>query len=104
METKQISDVPASSSSLHVIEIDPQIDPRWERFTASIQASLIYHPAWLKVLEEVYGYKPAHLACEDATGTLIGILPLFYQHGWRSGRAFRSLYTGPLTRNEQTCA
>lgn len=98
MEAKQISDVLAARSSLRVIEIDPQTDLRWEAFMTSIPASLIYHhPSWLKVLEEVYGYKPGHLACEDSSGQVVGILPLFYRRGWRTGRSFTSMFTSPLT-------
>ena len=104
MKAKQIPDVLAASSSLRVIEIDPQTDPRWEALMNSIPARPIYHPAWLKVLEAVYGYKPVHLACEDATGQLVGILPLFYQRGWRTGCILRSVFTGPLTSDDQAIA
>lgn len=103
MEAKQIPDVLAVSSSLRVIEIDPQTDLRWETLVASVPASSspVYHPAWLKVLEEAYGYKPAHLACEDTTGQVVGILPLFYRRGWRRGQRLTSVFTGPLADDDQ---
>jgi Acetyltransferase (GNAT) domain len=105
MRAKQSPDILAASSSLHVIEVDPQTDPRWEALLTSIPASSIYyHPAGLQVMEEAYGYKPIHLACEDATGQVVGILPLFYQRGWRSGRIFRSVFTGPLAYDDQITA
>src|SRR6185312_11199636 len=102
MKVKQISNIPAASSPPHVIKIDPQTDLRWEAFMSNLSTDWIYYsPAWLQVLEEVYGYKPMHLACEDASGQVVGILPLFYSRGWRSGRVLRSVFTGFLTCNEQ---
>jgi serine/alanine adding enzyme len=106
MEAKQIPDVPVASSSLRVIEIDPQTDLRWETLVTSVPASPspVYHPAWLKVLEETYGCKPAHLAYEDTSGQVVGILPLFYRRGWRSGGNLTSVFSGPLAYDDQTRA
>src|SRR5690348_16474465 len=91
-------------SSLHIIEIDPLSDSRWETLMKELPDSNIYqHPAWLKVLEKAFGYKPLHLACEDATGALRGVLPLFYRRGLRTGRLCFSTTpeAGPLTDDEQ---
>jgi CelD/BcsL family acetyltransferase involved in cellulose biosynthesis len=103
MKAKQISDVLAETSTLRVIEIDPQNDPRWEAFMRTMPAAtLIYHPVWLKALEKIYGHKTVHLACEDtSTGQVVGILPLFNQRGLRSGHLLRSMYTGPLALDDQ---
>ena len=105
VETKQISDVLAASSSLRVIEVDPQTDSRWEAFVASVPAipSPVYHPAWLKA-EDVYGFKPVHLACEDASGQFVGILPFFYRRAWRNRRKFVTVFTGPLASDEHAMA
>jgi hypothetical protein len=91
---------------LHVVEIDPQTDPRWETMVVSSEDGLIYHhPAWLKVLEEAYAYKATHLACEDLAGQIRGILPLFYTCGLLSGRRVSSLprtpVAGPLACDDQ---
>jgi hypothetical protein len=106
MEVKPSPDVLTTRSCLRVIEIDPQTDLRWEALVTSIPAipSPVYHPVWLKVLEEVYGYKSVHLACEDATGQVVGILPLFSQQGWGSKRKFISVFTGPLASDDQAMA
>lgn len=106
MEAKPISDVLAASSSLHVIEIDPQTDLRWKAFVTSVPASpsSVYHPDWLKVLEEVFGLKPVHLACEDVSGQVVGILPLFYRRRVSRGRRFTSVFTGPLAYDDRTRA
>ena len=109
METDQTLDREAGCSSLRVIELDPQTDPRWEALVNSLPTSVIYqHPAWLAVLEEAYGYKPIHLACEDTTGQLRGVLPLMYRRGLRSGRICASLFdspmAGPLAYDDQARA
>ena len=105
MKVKQISNIPAASSPPHVIKIDPQTDLRWEAFMSNLSTDWIYYsPAWLQVLEEVYGYKPMHLACEDASGQVVGILPLFYSRGWRSGRVLRSVFAGPLASDVHASA
>lgn len=104
MKAEQIPGTQTVSSPLNVIEVDPQTDLRWEALMANLPAGLIYHPIWHKVMEEVYGYKPLHLACEDSTGRLVGILPLFRQRGLRSGCILRTVSTGPLVCDEQANA
>ncbi len=97
MKADQRLDVVAGHSSLRVVELDPQTDPRWETFMKNMPSSVIYqHPAWLSVLEEAYGYKPLHLACVDATGQLRGVLPLFSRWGLRTGRLCTSLFDSPI--------
>ncbi|GHP01147.1 hypothetical protein KSF_111940 [Reticulibacter mediterranei] len=66
-------------------------------------SSIYHHPAWLGVLEEAYGYKPLHLGCEDATGALCGVLPLFSRWGLRTGRLCFSTTpeAAPLANDEQ---
>jgi len=87
----------AERSSLRVVELDPQTDPRWETLMNRLPTSVIYqHPTWLGVLQETYGYKSMHLACEDASGQLRGILPLFYRRGLRTGRLCTSLFDSPI--------
>src|SRR5260221_13871163 len=37
-----------SISALHVVEIDPEADPRWEALVTMLPNGLVYHhPAWL---------------------------------------------------------
>jgi hypothetical protein len=86
---------------LRVSEIDPQTDARWETFLSGLPGICIFYtPPWLRVLEETYGYRSFHLICEDASGHTMGVLPLFYSRGWRSGRVLRSVYTGPLALSD----
>ncbi len=93
----------------HVVEIDPQQDPRWAAFVAAHPDALIYHhPAWLQVLVQAYGYTIVGLACEHDDGQLQGILPLAYKPGWLTGRRVSSLphapQAGPLTYDDQATA
>jgi hypothetical protein len=100
MKAEPFSRTRDESSSLHIIQLNPRTDPRWEAFMTRFSNSVIYqHPAWLAVVEEAYGYTPMHLACEDSTGNLRGILPLFYRRGLRSGKQCISppLVAGPLS-------
>lgn len=94
---------------LRVVEIDPEADRRWADFvTAHPDGHVYHHPAWSQVIEETYGYQPAHLACEDASGNLLGVLPLFSQRGLISGRRLVSLphtpVCGPLTTSPTATA
>ena len=96
-------------SSLRVIKVDPQVDKRWEVLVSSLSDGLIFHhPAWLKVIEEAFNYKPVNLACEDANGQLRGILPLFSMRGLFTGRRLSSLprtpVAGPLAYDDQALA
>ncbi len=99
----------ATGSSLRIVELDPQTDPRWAALMNRLPESVMYqHPAWLEVLEEAYGYTPMHLACEDASGQLRGVLPLFYRRGLRTGRICASVFdspiAGPLAYDDQARA
>ena len=98
-----------SSVSMHrTVEIDVHRDHRWADFVSHHPGALIYHhPNWLAVLEREYQQKCIGLACEDQSGGLKAILPLFYSEGlpFRVGRRSliarycsspRTPVTGPL--------
>ncbi len=100
---------PEAASTLRAIELDPHTDPRWEALVSSLPHGQIYHhPAWLQVLEDACGYRPANLACEDANGQLRGVLPLFYMRGLFTGRRYASLprtpIAGPLAYDDQAAS
>ncbi|HEX5503695.1 MAG TPA: hypothetical protein VFW96_13815, partial [Thermomicrobiales bacterium] len=99
----------ATAAAPRVVEVDPQGDPRWAAFVAAHPAATVYHhPAWLRVLETAHGYRPRHLACEDAAGEVCGVLPLFYKRGLVTGRCLSSLphtpIAGPLARDPAAAA
>jgi Acetyltransferase (GNAT) domain len=106
MKSERRHELAETASPLQVIKIDPRTDPRWEALLSTVPGSLIYqHPSWLEVLEEAFRYKPVHLACEDSSGQLQGILPLYSMRGVFTGRRYSSLprtpVAGPLARNDQ---
>jgi CelD/BcsL family acetyltransferase involved in cellulose biosynthesis len=107
MKVKHAYNDAREPTSLRIIEMNPQTDPRWESLMKQLPGSVIYqHPGWLGVMEEAYGYKPLHLGCEDSSGTLRGILPLYYRRGLRSGRQCISPppVAGPLSDDHQVNA
>lgn len=80
-----------------IVTIDPHTDERWQQYVSAHPDALVFHlPAWLRVLEEAFDYKPTHLACEDDHGQLRGILPLFALRGVVTGHRFSSLPRTPL--------
>jgi hypothetical protein len=108
--------VTVAPNRLHVCSLDPKTDPRWESFVQTHPDALIYHhPGWLEAIEREYGQQALHLACEDATGQLVAVLPLFYTRGLPlnlggafAGRRISSLprtpLGGPLSRDPEAAA
>ena len=90
-----------------VIETDPLRDARWQAFVdAHPDASIYHHPAWFQVIEMTHGYRPVALACEDPSGKLLGILPMFEKRGLLAGRHLSSLphtpVAGPVATDGET--
>lgn len=78
----KLSGTPKMVRALRVIETNPGSDPRWEAFLLEHpDASIYHHPAWLAALEQEYGQKAVYLACENASGEILAILPLMYTKG-----------------------
>ena len=78
-------------ADLHVTEVNPSADPDWGNFVAAHPDGLLYHhPAWLQVLQAVYGHLPAGLVCRDRDGHVRGVLPLCQTHGLFTGRRLSS--------------
>lgn len=98
-----------SGSALEVTALDPLRDPRWEEFVAGRPDRLVYHHrGWLEALARGYGHSPLALACEDAEGRLLGVLPLCERRGLLSGRRLVSLphtpMAGPLSAGDEISA
>lgn len=97
----------STSGPGRVIETDPLRDARWQAFVDAHPDALIYHhPAWFQVIEMTYGYRPVALACEDPSGKLIGVLPMFEKRGLLAGRHLSSLphtpVAGPVATDAET--
>ncbi len=68
--------------ALRVLDVNPHTDRRWQAFVLNHpNGSIYHHPSWIRALEEEYGQKAAHLACENERGELVAILPLLYTRG-----------------------
>jgi hypothetical protein len=79
-----------SALSLSVREIDCKVDPRWNDYLSRHPEALIYHhSSYLSALESEYGQRSRALACEDSSGSLRAVLPLFHVEGlpFRLGRS-----------------
>lgn len=71
-----------ASAGTRIVEIDYEDDPRYKRFLASQSHALIFHhPGWLNALAAESRTKCVVLACENAAGELLAILPLMYTRG-----------------------
>jgi hypothetical protein len=71
-----------SAENMRVVKIDPLTDTRWLSFvTAHPQRSIYHHPAWIKVLQNEYRQRAAHLACENQAGEVLAVLPLLFTRG-----------------------
>ncbi|MCC6395837.1 MAG: GNAT family N-acetyltransferase [Bacteroidetes bacterium] len=86
---------------MKVISVDPAADPRWLAFLNHMpEATLFYHPSWMKTLDEAYGYPQCCLGVEE-NGEIIGVLPLMEIDSWITGKRGVCLpFTdscGPLT-------
>lgn len=51
-------------------------DPAWVAFATGPGASPFHHPAWLRTLEEAYGYRGLALAVLDGSGRVTAGLPV----------------------------
>lgn len=70
-------------NKLHVVEVDPQSDPRWEAFVAAHPDGSVFHyPAWLQVLARGSNHRPICFACVDDKGQFHGVLPLLATAGF----------------------
>lgn len=85
------------ASDGRVVEVDPHADLRWEKLVCRHADGLVYHhPAWLATIEAAYGHELVALACEDAEGRLLGVLPLFRSQTVLGGRKLSSLPHTPV--------
>jgi lipid II:glycine glycyltransferase (peptidoglycan interpeptide bridge formation enzyme) len=92
--------LPEPSQQARVIECDPLVDERWDRFVSGRPGARVYQlGAWARILHGAYGYEPRYLAVE-VDGQLTAVLPLMLTRGVLHGRRLRSLpvvsSAGPL--------
>lgn len=79
-----------------IVELVADSSGRWADFVRSRPDAVIYqHPQWAQVLARAYGFRILALGCEDASGKLLGVLPLCYTAGILRRRGLSSLPRTP---------
>lgn len=73
----------------------------WDPFVMRYPGSSIYHlSGWTAVAREVFGHRALCLESRDASGSLLGVLPVIQQKSWLLGNFATSVaffnYGGPL--------
>ncbi len=94
------------NSAASIQKLHPS-DPRWIAFLDSNpDINIFYHPAWMQVMAESYGYRPFVLALVDAMGMLVAGIPLMEVYTPVNGRRWVSLpfsdYCRPLCRDKDS--
>jgi CelD/BcsL family acetyltransferase involved in cellulose biosynthesis len=89
-----------------LLKLNPS-DPLWTSFLdANTDINIFYHPAWLQLMTECYGYRSFVLALADATGGLSVAVPLMEVSSPLTGRRWISLpfsdYCRPLSKDESS--
>lgn len=79
----------------------------WDAFVAQDPLASLYHLSpWPQIGVEVFGHKALHLEARDASGALVGILPVIQQKSRLLGNFATSLafftYGGALARDDDT--
>jgi CelD/BcsL family acetyltransferase involved in cellulose biosynthesis len=70
---------------VNVREIDPEADAAWMAFVEQHPGRCIFHhPAWLRVLRQVYAYRQVCLAAMEGD-RIVGIMPLMEIRSWIAG-------------------
>jgi CelD/BcsL family acetyltransferase involved in cellulose biosynthesis len=75
---------------LDLVFLDPT-DARWQALLAHPQACSFHHPAWMRLLQESYGYRPFVAAVPDGDGGVRAGLPIMEVHSVLTGRRWVAL-------------
>jgi CelD/BcsL family acetyltransferase involved in cellulose biosynthesis len=91
-------------TSVSILKLEPS-DPTWASFLdTQVDINIFYHPAWMQLLKECYGYRPFILALTESTGGLIAGVPLMEVANPITGKRWVSLpfsdYCRPLSKDE----
>lgn len=92
----------ADGSQVNVLQPD---DPQWIKYlSGKMDASIFHHPAWARLLETCYGYRPFILARTGSGGEIEAGIPFMEISSLVSGRRWVSLpfsdYCSPLFENQ----
>jgi Acetyltransferase (GNAT) domain len=77
---------------MNFYELDPTLDPRWERFINSrLEASIFHTRGWLTALQKTYGYQPIGYTTSPPHLELKGALVLCKIESWLTGKRLVAL-------------
>src|SRR5262249_550461 len=77
---------------MKVYQIDPTVDPRWERFIEKHpQASIFHTTGWLAALQQTYGYEPLVFTTSPPSHELTCGFVVCGIRSWLTGRRLVSL-------------
>ena len=92
---------------MRVYNIDPAVDPRWNKYIEKHPYGCIFHHStWKNVLDQTFTHlKPYYMIVEDSCGTIKGIVPIFSVNSWITGNRLVSLpftlYCDPLVDSQE---
>ncbi len=82
----------AAAERLSIHSIDPLTDPRWNSFVERHPRASIFHTsAWVKTLQQAYGYKPVAFTTTPAGKDLTNGVIFCHVDSWLTGKRLVSL-------------
>lgn len=73
-------------------QLDPCMDPRWERFLEAHEGASIFHtPGWLEALRRTYGYEPVVFTTSSPDAKITAGQPFCRVNSWLTGKRLVSL-------------
>jgi FemAB-related protein (PEP-CTERM system-associated) len=92
--------------SISIRRYTPELRVPWDAFVErSAHGSPFHLTAWMRSIEETFGYRPHYLAAVDSAGGIVGVLPLFLVENLLMGKVLIStpfaVYGGVLSDSDQ---
>ncbi|OGP65517.1 MAG: hypothetical protein A2169_08395, partial [Deltaproteobacteria bacterium RBG_13_47_9] len=86
--------------------IDPEVDPRWDRFVREHSVGWIYHlSGWKRILESCFSHMKGYylVRLDGPAGNIVSALPLYNVRSWLTGNRLVSIpfatISNPLIEN-----
>ena len=97
----------AGAQGLWHISVSEQVSADWDAFVMQEPQTSLYHLCgWSQIAQEVFGHRTLYVEARDASGALVGILPVIQQKSRLLGNFATSLafftYGGVLARDDDT--
>jgi hypothetical protein len=77
---------------MNVYQLDPLLDPRWNRFVGQHPRGSLFHSTpWLKALQRTYGYQPIAFTTSKPSDELTNGIVFCWVRSWLTGKRIVSL-------------